>query len=374
MTGQNEEEMVVTPWRVSGRIDYKRLIQKFGTQPLSKDLLNRIKSHAGSLHPLLRRQYFFSHRDFDWILDEYEKGNPFVLYTGRGPSGLTHLGHLVPWVFTKYLQDTFDAKLYFQMTDDEKFLIHPEHDLDKVEDFTRDNILDIIAVGFDPEKTRIIVDTKNISSLYNIAINVARNINFSTVRAVFGFEDSSNIGIIFFPAVQAAPAFLESALKGKNVPCLIPAAIDQDPYWRVARDVAPKLGYYKPAQIHSKFLPGLGKGGKMSSSLPETCIFLKDSPRAAEKKVMNAYTGGQATVEEQRRYGGEPEICPVGLYHYYIFQEDDREADELWRRCRKGELLCGECKKLLSDMVKRFLTQHRRKREEARHRAERYLM
>ena len=260
------------------------------------------------------------------------------------------------------------------MTDDEKFLIHPEYDLEKVEGFTMDNLLDVIAIGFEPEKTKIIVDTKNISSLYEIAIGVARHITFSTVKAVFGFEDSSNIGIIFFPAIQAAPCFLESASKGEKVPCLIPAAIDQDPYWRVARDVAPKLGYYKPAQIHSKFLPGLGKGGKMSSSLPETCIFLTDSPSAAKKKILNAFTGGRATVEEQRKLGGTPEICPISLYHYYIFQEDDKEADDLWRRCEQGELLCGECKMLLAEKVERFLVEHQRKRKEARKRIGKYLM
>ena len=71
--------------------------------------------------------------DLHLVLDHYEQGQPFVLYTGRGPSGPVHLGHVVPWIFTKYLQDVFDVKLYFQLTDDEKFLIHPEHSLDDVE-------------------------------------------------------------------------------------------------------------------------------------------------------------------------------------------------------------------------------------------------
>jgi len=366
--------MVVTPWKVSGEVDYNRLVEKFGTQFLTEDLLNRFKKHAGGLHLQLRRKYFFSHRDFDWILDQYEVGQAFSLYTGRGPSGKVHLGHFLPWVFTKYLQDVFDAKLYFQLTDDEKFLINPELTMEKVEGFTNDNILDVIAVGFDPKKTKIITDTKNIRILYELALKVARHVNFSTVRAVFGFEDNSNIGIIFFPAIQATPAFLESALTGKNVPCLIPAAIDQDPYWRVTRDVAQKLGYYKPAQIHSKFLPGLGKGGKMSSSMPETCIFLTDTPNAARKKIMNAYTGGQATVEEQKKLGGNPEICPIGLYHYYIFQEDDKTAEELWKRCRSGALLCGDCKLLLAEKIKGFLLEHQKKREEAKDKIEKYLI
>lgn len=371
---RNAEEMVVTPWKVSGKIDYNRLIQKFGCQPLTEDLLNRIEKYAGNLHLLLRRGYFFCHRDLNWILDEYEKGNSFVLYTGRGPSGPIHLGHIVPWMFTKYLQDAFNVKLYFQITDDEKYLIHPEHSLGKIRQYTMDNVFDIIAMGFNSQKTKIIVDTKNITELYNIALRVAKNVNFSTVKAVFGFEDSSNIGIIFFPAIQAAPSFLESELSGKNVPCLIPAAIDQDPYWRVTRDTASKLGYYKPAQIHCKFLPGLGKGGKMSSSIPETCIFLKDSLRVMEKKIMNAYTGGQATIDEQRKYGGRPETCPVGLYHYYIFQEDDKEANKLRRLCEGGALLCGDCKVLLIDKIKKFLFLHRKKKEEAKNKVGQYLM
>ncbi|MDH5769879.1 MAG: tryptophan--tRNA ligase, partial [Candidatus Bathyarchaeota archaeon] len=99
------EEMIVTPWEVSGKIDYKKLVEKFGTQLITKDILERIKRHSGKLHMQLRRGLFFSHRDLDWILDLYEKGEKFSLYTGRGPSGSVHLGHLVPWFFTKYLQD-----------------------------------------------------------------------------------------------------------------------------------------------------------------------------------------------------------------------------------------------------------------------------
>jgi tryptophanyl-tRNA synthetase len=366
--------MVVTPWKVSGKIDYDRLIKKFGTQPLTESILNRINKHAGAIHPLLRRRFFFSHRDLDWILDQYDEGRSFVLYTGRGPSGPVHLGHVVPWIFTKHLQDVFEAKLYFQLTDDEKFLIHPEHTLERVEAFTRDNILDIIAIGFDPEKTKIIADIRDVDALYEIAVKVAKHINFSTVRAVFGFEESSNIGIIFFPAMQAVPAFLESELTGERVPCLIPAAIDQDPYWRVTRDVASKLGYYKPSQIHCKFLPGLGKGGKMSSSIPETCIFMKDSPQAAAKKIMDSFTGGQSTAAEQRRLGGSPEICPVYYYQHYLFEDDDKKVEELWRKCKSGEILCGECKSLLIEKVQDFLVEHQRKREAAKDKVERYLM
>ena len=214
ISGDEEEEMIVTPWRVSGKIDYDRLIKEFGTQPLTEDLLKRIERHSGELHLQLRRRLFFSHRDLDWILDMYEAGRKFVLYTGRGPSGPVHIGHLVPWIFTKYLQDAFDAKLYFQMTDDEKFLVNPDFTLDKTRRLAYDNALDVIAVGFDAKKTKIIMDVEDADIIYRIAIRVAKKITFSTIRAVFGLNESSNIGIIFFPAVQAVPCFIESELTG----------------------------------------------------------------------------------------------------------------------------------------------------------------
>ncbi len=366
--------MIVTPWEVSGKIDYEKLIQQFGTQPITDELLERIRKHTGELHIQLRRRLFFSHRDLDWILNMYEKGQRFVLYTGRGPSGPVHIGHLIPWIFTKWLQDKFDAKLYFQMTDDEKFLLHPEFTLEKTSGFTYENTLDLIAVGLDPERTKVISDVKHIKVLYDLAIKVAKHVTFSTVKAVFGFQDSSNIGIIFFPALQAVPAFLESALTGENVPCLIPAAIDQDPYWRVTRDIAPKLGYYKPAQIHCKFLPGLGKGGKMSASLPETCIFTVDSPEVAERKIWNAFTGGKPTEKEQRVEGGNPSICTIYYYFYYLFEEGDKEITEIEKRCKSGDIICGDCKTLLSERVKRFLRDHQRKREKAKDVVEKFFI
>ena len=369
----NNEEMVVTPWEVSGKVDYERLTREFGTEPLTPELLDRVRKHTGSVHVQLRRRIFFSHRDLNWILDEYEKGRKFALYTGRGPSGPVHIGHVVPWIFTKHLQDVFKANLYFQMTDDEKFLFRQETDFEESHRWTYENILDIIAVGFDPKRTVIISDIKNIQHLYEIAIKVAKHMTFSTVKAVFGFQDSSNIGIIFFPAVQSVPAFLPSAVSGKSVPCLIPAAIDQDPYWRITRDVAPKLGFPKPAQIHSKFLPGLGKGGKMSASMPETAIFTTDTPEVAERKVMNAFTGGRSTIEEQRKLGANPDICPIYYYEYFLFMDDDKEIEQLRRDCMSGRLLCGECKQMLVQRVKPFLREHQARREKAKDHVDEFL-
>ena len=369
-----EDEFVVTPWEVKGKVDYSKLIKQFGLQLLTDELLERIKRHTKELHYLLRRKIFFAHRDLNWLLDEYEKGNKFYLYTGRGPSGHTHLGHIVPWILTKWLQDKFKAKLYFQITDDEKFLFKEKLSLNKVKSFAYENMLDIIALGFDPKRTFIFLDTEYAKTLYKEAIKVAKHITFSTAKAVFGFKNSSNVGQIFFTSMQAVPAILESVKEGKNVPCLIPLAVDQDPHFRVARDVFPKLGYYKPAILHSKFLPGLGPEGKMSASEPNTSIFTIDKPEDVERKIMNAFTGGGTTIKEQKEKGGNPDVCSVYQYYYFLFEKDDKKLKKIHEDCKSGKRICGECKKELAKRIKKFLKEHQEKREKAKEKIEEFIL
>jgi tryptophanyl-tRNA synthetase len=365
---QDNKEIIVTPWEVSGEIEdrmYIKLIEKFGTQALSQDLIEKFRKLTGEIHPLIKSQYFFSHRDLDWLLTKYENGDPFYLYTGRGPSGFIHIGHILPWLFTKYLQDKFGSKLLFQFTDDEKFLYNPRATRETISKYTSENILDIIAIGFQPNLTRIIIDTQHINYLYPLATEIAKKITFSTAKAVFGFTTTTNLGMIGFPPIQAAPCFLPSIIEKKPTPVLIPAAIDQDPYWRITRDIAVKLGFYKPAQIHSKFLPSLSRISKMSSSKPETAIFTTDEPEIVEKKVLSSFTGGQATISLQKKLGGNADICPVYSYLRYFF-DNEKESLERYIRCKSGNLLCGECKSDLANNTKTFIIDFKRKREKAK--------
>lgn len=121
--------------------------------------MERIERLTGQkAHHFLRRGIFFSHRDLDQVLDAYEQGSPFYLYTGRGPSSeAMHLGHLVPFLFTKYLQDVFQVPLVVQMTDDEKFL-WKDLTLEETHRLMRENAKDIIACGFDVRRTFIFSD------------------------------------------------------------------------------------------------------------------------------------------------------------------------------------------------------------------------
>lgn len=108
MEKQNQEEdQIITPWEVAGekgaKIDYDKLIDKFGCQRLDQSLIDRVARLTGRPpHVFLRRGVFFAHRDLSDLLDSYERGEKFYLYTGRGPSSeALHLGHLVPFMFTK---------------------------------------------------------------------------------------------------------------------------------------------------------------------------------------------------------------------------------------------------------------------------------
>ncbi|NPD90005.1 MAG: tryptophan--tRNA ligase [Asgard group archaeon] len=377
MGTNDNEESVFTPWEVRGKVDYQRLMKEFGTEPVNEKLLNRIKKHtSGSLHFMLRRGIFFTHRDMNWILDEYEKGNKFYLYTGRGPSDHTHIGHIVPWIFTKWLQEKFKTKFIFQLTDDEKYVFADKLEMEDTYSYALDNALDIIALGFDSKNTEILIDTDNAKTFYKIALPVAKRITYSTVKSSFGFDNSMNIGGIFYTSIQAVPAILESVRQGKNIPCLIPHAIDQDPHFRLARDVLPKLGYYKPANIQCKFVPALsGPDGKMSSSNPNETIFVTDDPKSIKKKINKyAFSGGRDTVSEHREKGGDPDIDVSFQWLKILFEPDDAKLNKIEEEYRSGEMLSGELKAILIEKMVKFLEDHQDAREKAKDKLDDFLV
>ena len=366
-------EAKVNPYEVSGRVDYDRLVQEFGIAKLTPADLKRIEKLVGEVHPYLRRGIFFAHRDLKWCLDEYEKGNKFFLYTGCGPSGPIHLGHLGTWRFTKWLQDAFGAEVWFQFTDDEKFLFK-DLSYEEVQKWTYENMLDVIALGFDSKKTHFLIDTKHAGIMYPEAIKVAKKITFSTIKAAFGFTDSNNIGSIFYTSMQTVPVFLPNVLRGENRPCLIPLGVDQDPHFRISRDVVEKLGHHKPAVLHAVFMPPLtGMEGKMSSSNADKAILTTDDPATVKKKINKyAFSGGQATVEEHRKKGGNPDI-DVAYQWLRYFEFDDKKLKKIHDNYKSGKLLSGELKAILIEEINEFLSEHQKKREKAKKEVERFI-
>ncbi|MEC8220563.1 MAG: tryptophan--tRNA ligase [Nanoarchaeota archaeon] len=356
----------VTPWDVEGTVDYDKLIKEFGVQYISNEHYNYLKELAKEKgleeHIFLKRKLFFAQMDLGKAIQDHKDGKPVFLYTGRAPGGSMHIGHLVPFMFTKYLQDLLDCNLYIQIPDDEKFLFKKDLTLEKIEEMLLSDLDDIAAIGFNPEKTFIFRNTKFMSNMYPLYLETAKKITFSQARNTFGFENSSNIGQINYPALQIVPTFFE---KGQ---CLIPCAIDQNPYFLLQRDFATKLGYNKNATILSKFLTALtGPNGKMSASDPSKAILLTDEPNQVKKKVnKHAFSGGRETLEEHREKGGDCSIDVAYQWLYNIFEEDEKEIQRIYEEYSSGKMLSGEIKKILIEKVNNLLEKHRTQKQEAK--------
>ncbi|XP_011269984.1 hypothetical protein CAOG_08413 [Capsaspora owczarzaki ATCC 30864] len=371
-TTENAGEQVVTPWEVNaaGGVDYQKLITEFGSDAIDANLLAKIERVTKRpLHSFLKRGIFFSHRDLHGVLDRYEKGERFYLYTGRGPSSDSmHVGHLIPFLMTKAMQDMFGVPLVIQMTDDEKFL-WKNMTLEDGYRFTRENAKDIIACGFDIKKTFIFSNLKFMGgAFYENILRIQKLVSEHTVKKMFGFSESDNIGKFGFPANQASPAFSNTfpfIFGAKStVDCLIPCAIDQDPYFRMTRDVAPRLGYKKPALVHSKFFPALqGSQSKMSASDLTTSIFLTDTPEQIKSKINKyAFSGGQVTREEQERLGAN---CDIDVSYQYLsfFLDDDEELERIRVAYSSGKMQTGEIKKRVIEVLQKLVAKHQEARK-----------
>ncbi|XP_008823842.2 tryptophan--tRNA ligase, cytoplasmic isoform X2 [Nannospalax galili] len=342
-TKANED--FVDPWTVQTSsakgIDYDKLIVQFGSSKIDKELINRIERAIGQRpHHFLRRGIFFSHRDMNQILDAYENKKPFYLYTGRGPSSeAMHVGHLVPFIFTKWLQDVFSVPLVVQMSDDEKYL-WKDLSLDQAHSYTVENVKDIIACGFDINKTFIFSDLEYMGQspgFYKNVVKIQKHVTFNQVKGIFGFTDSDCIGKISFPAVQAAPSFSNSFPQifrdRTDIQCLIPCAIDQ------------------------------GAQTKMSASDPNSSIFLTDTAKQIKTKVnKHAFSGGRDTVEEHRQFGGN---CDVDVSFMYLtfFLEDDDRLEQIRKDYTSGAMLTGELKKTLIDVLQPLIAEHQTRRK-----------
>ena len=131
-------------------------------------------------------------------------------------------------------------------------------------------------------------------------------------------------------------------------------------------------GFIQPSATFHRFITGL-TGEKMSSSKPESAIFLSDMPKDASKKIMNAKTGGAVTLEEQKKNGGKPNECVVYELFLYHLIEDDKELQEIYQSCVNGKRMCGHCKKHAAELMGKMLMGLQEKRKNAKNKIEQYL-
>jgi len=179
---------------------------------------------------------------------------------------------------------------------------------------------------------------------------------------IIWFKEDSKI-------LQSAPCFIE------DKPVLIPLGVDQDPHFRLTRDVAPKIGKQKPAIIHNIMIPSLqGTGGKMSASDENTTIYTTDSPDVVKKKINKyAFSGGQPDIDQHRKLGGNPDIDVAYQYLKIFFEPDDNALKKIYDDYKSGKMLTGEIKAILIEKINKFLKPHQEKREKARGQIDKFL-
>lgn len=408
---------MITPWEVEGVIDYKKLIETFGMRSF-EEVLPRIKNP----HRLMRRKVIFGHRDYEKVIDALDNKEEFVVMSGFMPSGLPHIGHKMTMEEIVWHQK-MGGKAFVAIADLEAYVVR-NVSLEKAKEIGMMYVKSIIALGLEEGSTIYFQSAAN--HVKDLAIDLAKEVNFSELKAIYGFESETSLAKMFITTVQAAD-ILHPQLKqfGGPKPVVVPVGADQDPHIRLTRDLAVRsnifsfekienglrvrskkssefleklklnfdmrkfkehvdvfgeqkeieravreveieLGGYAfipPSSIYHKFVTGL-RGGKMSSSKPESYISLFEDQKVIYEKIMSALTGGRATSEEQRKLGGEPEKCVIfEIYSYHLIEDDD-ELRNIKEDCRNGKILCGRCKKIAADLMIEFLKDFKEKIDE----------
>ncbi|MCR8433053.1 MAG: tryptophan--tRNA ligase [Crenarchaeota archaeon] len=334
--------------KVSG--DLERMYAQFQIKPMS-DIASILPPNR-----YLEMGILIAHRDLDEVLRE----RTWAIVSGRGPSGPMHLGHILVFELVAWFQRTFDVYAFIPLSDDEKYVFGKIDDLHDAHTWAIDNARWIASLGFNPKKTRIYISSTH-PWVYRYSVFISRYLTLSTVKNALGADDSKNIGIPFYAAVQIAHILQPTIDYGLRT--LVPIGLDQDVFMRLTRDVAEKLKLKKPASVYVKFLSGLKKV-PMSSSIPETAIYLTDDDYTIFNKIMRAHSGGAISTVHQRIQGGNPNDCVIFEWLQAFYFRSKRESDEYAYICKTGQIICGyDCRILAYKAIKHYLDWLRRKYE-----------
>ncbi len=368
------EKMMVTPWEISGNLDYDRLIKEFGIKPIGKLPEIFLKNI------LFRRKVVFAHRDFEKILDCIRNKKPFVMMTGLMPSGKFHFGHMILAMQMVFYQK-LGAKIYIAVADLEAYNSRQKN-LEELKKIAVDQyLLNYASLGLDLNKCDIYFQSDRSSSskksnaYYRLASNFSRYITFNEFRSVYG---EINPGKMNSSLLQAADMYHPQLPEFEGpIPTFIPVGIDQDPHIRIARDMAGRdkdQKFIPIASTYHLFLPGLKGDGKMSSSDENSLISMTDSPKEVEQKIRKyAFSGGRDTIVEHREKGGNPDKDISFQYLKMFFEPDDEKLKRIEADYRSGKLLTSDLKEYLIKKINSFLEEHRKNREKAKSQVHKFL-
>ena len=288
------------------------------------------------------------------------------ILTGDRPTGQLHLGHYVGSLQNRVkLQHEYDT--YVLIADVQALTDNFEHP-EMLEANIFEVALDYLAVGIDPEKTKIVVQSMipelaELTIYFMNLVTVATLERNPTVKEEIkqrNFVKGVPVGFWSYPISQAADITIFKA-------DLVPVGEDQLPMIEQAREIVRRFNrLYAKVLIEPKAmlgamarLPGTDGGAKMSKSVGN-CIYLGDSPETVRKRVMSMFT------DPKRIHPTDPgtvEGNPVFIYHD-VFNPNKAEVEELKERYRKGTVGDVEVKQRLYDALNHFLTPIRERRAE----------
>jgi tryptophanyl-tRNA synthetase len=357
---------IMNPWDVKGEINYNKLVKEFGLSPVNQlpEIFNK--------EILFRRKIIFAHRDIQKILEAAKNRKKFVMMTGLMPTGKFHIGHAIlakQFVFYQKL----GAKIYIAVADIESYNARGQSLEESRKIALEEYITNYIALGLKPENCEIYFQSERsknpekANAYYRLQNILARHATFNEFKAVYG---DITPGKMLSALLQASDMLHPQLKEFEGVcPVLVPVGIDQDPHLRLARDISKRIKEPKFLQLSSTyhfFAPGL-KGGKMSASDSNSYIALTDSPKEVKNKINKyAFSGGQPTLEEHKKKGGNPDIDVCFQYLRMFLEEDDKKLEQIYKDYKSGILSTGELKSYTIEKINAFLKEHQKKREKAR--------
>lgn len=347
------------PWGSQIITDYSKLFEEFGIEKFS-EIIDKIPNP----HLLMRRGVVFGHRDFHSILARITSNEKFAVMTGFMPSGRIHFGHKMVIDQLVWYQKK-NAEIFIAIADAEAYAIRRLSREEVIRIGVEEYIASMLALGLENKRLHIYFQTNYHPAYYRLIQLFSRKTTLSEFKALYG-SDISPGKIVSVLSQMADILHPQLDIFGGYKYVVVPVGSDQDPHIRFTRDIADRfrkeLGLERPASTYHRFMTGLD-GGKMSSSRPMSAIFLTDSPEKAKEKIWKALTGGRGSIEEQKKLGGEPEKCTVFEFFAYHLIKDDKELMDIYSRCKNGDLLCGDCKKMAMELLERWLKDFQKRRE-----------
>ena len=352
-----DKKSVLDPWGATVIEDYNHLYDEFGIQKFDS-----LESEVPKPNMYMRRGVIFGHRDFDRVLETIKHNGNFAVMSGIKPTGEFHLGTLMTAKEIIYFQEQ-GAHAFYAIADIEAYEDN-RLSFAETEKIAVGNVADLLALGFDPKHGYIYRQSKE-QRVRDLMIHFGAGVTLATMKAIYG---ERHIGLYISALIQAGDILLPQLkdFEGPK-PTVVPVGVDQDAHLRLTRDLANKFRrkfkFIPPSSTYHKILKGLDGSPKMSKRNPMSFFTLNEPSKTIAKKISCAFTGGRATIDEQKELGGVPEICPIYEIEMCHFVEDDKDMVETYKCCKCGSLLCGEHKARTKKIVVNFVEDHQRKRE-----------